>query len=190
MFRPSRALPAFALAIAATAVGCSRKQGIAPPPHVSIDDRDLARRDSVDEAARIAREERERLERERGREAARSLLTAPIYFEYDQDELTAEARATLDAKLPVLRANPETRMRIAGHTDERGSDEYNLALGLRRAATAKRYLAMHGVAAERLETASFGEERPAVDGATETAWARNRRAEFDVTLGRAIVARP
>ena len=186
MFRSSRALPALALAIATAA--CSHQRQVAPPPAVTIDDRDLATRDSVDRAAQIAREEQLRAERERGLDAARNALSAPIYFEYDQDELTAEARATLDTKLPVLRANPDTRIRIGGHTDERGSDEYNLALGLRRAAAAKRYLTMHGIAADRLETVSFGEERPAVEGSNETAWSRNRRAEFDLTIGR-VVAR-
>lgn len=115
--------------------------------------------------------------------ATRSTFEEMIFFDYDQADLTAESRETLDAKLPILRANPAMRIRIAGHTDERGSDEYNIALGQRRAAAAKRYLAAQGIAEERMDVVSYGEERPLVEGADESAWSQNRRDEFEIIVG-------
>ena len=114
---------------------------------------------------------------------ARARLLETIYFEYDKDELRDDARATLDAKLPLLNLNSGLKVRIAGHCDERGSDEYNIALGRRRAETAKKYLVDRGVDASRIETVSFGRERPAVTGESEDAWSKNRRDEFEITAG-------
>ena len=115
--------------------------------------------------------------------AARLRLLETIFFEYDADELRDDARASLDAKIAILNANPGLRIRVAGHCDERGSDEYNIALGRRRAEAAKRYLTDRGIDASRIETASFGRERPAVQGASEEAWSKNRRDEFEITAG-------
>jgi peptidoglycan-associated lipoprotein len=119
----------------------------------------------------------------RARDAARASLTAPIYFDYDSDALTDADRAALDAKVGILNASNGVKIRVAGHTDERGSDEYNLALGQRRAAAAKRYLTQHGVADAVIEIISYGEEHPAVDGHDEAAWSKNRRDEFEITSG-------
>jgi peptidoglycan-associated lipoprotein len=113
----------------------------------------------------------------------RSTLTAAVHFEYDQSDLRPEDRAILDAKVPILQSNPGITLRIAGHTDERGSDEYNLALGERRAAAAKAYLVQRGISAARLETVSYGEERPVVQGTDESAWSQNRRDEFEIVAG-------
>jgi peptidoglycan-associated lipoprotein len=115
--------------------------------------------------------------------AARMRLLETIYFEYDADELRDDAREALDAKIAILNVNPGLRIRIAGHCDERGSDEYNIALGRRRSEAAKRYLADRGIDASRIETSSFGRERPAVPGTTEDAWSKNRRDEFEITAG-------
>lgn len=115
--------------------------------------------------------------------ATRMRLLETIYFEYDADELRDDARESLDAKIAILNANPGLRIRVAGHCDERGSDEYNIALGRRRAEAAKRYLTDRGVDASRIETSSFGRERPAVQGSTEEAWSKNRRDEFEITAG-------
>ncbi|MBM4194555.1 MAG: peptidoglycan-associated lipoprotein, partial [Gemmatimonadetes bacterium] len=120
---------------------------------------------------------------EAARAAARRTLEAVIYFDYDIDEIRDDQKAALDAKVPLLNSNPDLRMRITGHTDERGSDEYNLALGQRRAASVRRYLAARGVAESRFEVQSLGEQRPAQAGETEDAWGRNRRAEFEITAG-------
>jgi peptidoglycan-associated lipoprotein len=134
--------------------------------------------------------ERERLERERmAREAAErartvtSDLAAMINFDYDQAAVRQADQETLDRKAAILIANSGVKLRIAGHADERGSDEYNLALGNRRAAAAKRYLENKGVDGSRLEVVSYGEERPLNPGSDETAYAQNRRDEFEVTAG-------
>lgn len=101
-----------------------------------------------------------------------------IYFDYDRYDITPEAAGVLDTKAAYLKANPGLRVLIEGHTDERGSNEYNLALGERRAQSAKKYLANAGVAGGRLDTVSYGEERPADPGHDEAAWAKNRRDHF------------
>jgi len=120
----------------------------------------------------------------------RTTLTQMVHFDFDQSELRPEDRAILDAKVPILQANGQVTIRIAGHTDERGSDEYNLALGQRRAAAAKRYLSEHGIPESRIETISYGEERPIAQGSNEDAWAQNRRDEFEITSGGGNLRRP
>lgn len=122
--------------------------------------------------------------------AARATLTTAVHFDYDQSELRPDDRAILDAKVPILQANPNVKIRVAGHTDERGSDEYNLALGQRRAATVKRYLIDHGITDARIETISYGEERPVAQGSDESAYAQNRRAEFEITAGEQALRAP
>jgi peptidoglycan-associated lipoprotein len=136
------------------------------------------------EADRIAREKAAAEERARAAmAAARAAFASAIYFDLDKSELTSEARAALDAKLPLLRANPNVRIRIAGHADDRGSDEYNVALSQRRAAAAKRYLVGQGIPADRIDVAGFGEERPAMQGSGEDVWSKNRRDEFEIIVG-------
>jgi len=115
--------------------------------------------------------------------AARATLSEILYFEYDSDELTSDARSKLDAKLALLNANPQVRVRIDGHTDERGTDEYNMVLGRRRAEQAKRYLTDRGIDGSRIETMSFGRERPVAQGSNEDAWSQNRRDEFSIISG-------
>jgi peptidoglycan-associated lipoprotein len=112
-----------------------------------------------------------------------STLTAMVHFDYDQSDLRPGDRSILDAKVPILQANSGVMISVAGHTDERGSDEYNLALGQRRAAAVKAYLVQHGVADSRIQTISYGEERPIAQGNDEAAYSQNRRAEFAVTSG-------
>ncbi|WP_372005812.1 peptidoglycan-associated lipoprotein Pal [Tistrella mobilis] len=99
-----------------------------------------------------------------------------VFFELDSSSLTAEGRQTLSVQADFLRANPAQRVVIEGHADERGTREYNLALGDRRATAAKNYLVALGISPDRLETISYGKERPAVLGSDEAAWAQNRRA--------------
>ena len=104
-----------------------------------------------------------------------------VYFELDRWELSTSARDTLKQNAEMLKSSEGwTALTIEGHCDERGSDEYNLALGARRAKTVARYLKDLGVPESRLRTVSFGEARPAVDGHDELAWERNRRSEFRV----------
>jgi peptidoglycan-associated lipoprotein len=120
----------------------------------------------------------------------KATLTAMVHFDYDRSEIRSDDRTILDAKLPILESNPGVSLRIAGHTDERGSDEYNLALGQRRAAAVKRYLTEHGIQEMRLETISYGEERPIAQGSDEAAWSQNRRAEFEITAGGTALRKP
>jgi peptidoglycan-associated lipoprotein len=114
---------------------------------------------------------------------AREALLAKLYFDFDRSELRDDQRSVLDAKLPVLRANPGIRIRIEGNADERGSDEYNLALGQRRAQTARQYLINNGIDASRIEIASFGEERPVCQEHNEDCWRLNRRDDFVIIAG-------
>ena len=169
-----------------TITGCRRRQPeVTPPPapETTVVDRDAerARQDSI-AAAERAREAAER-ERAAAIARAREMMADVVYFEYDSEQLTVEAEQRLQTKIAILRANPTLRVRVEGHADERGSTEYNLALGQRRAETVKSSLQTYGVDGTRVETLSYGEERPAVSGSSESAWSRNRRAEFAITGG-------
>ena len=153
-----------------------------------------------------AQAERERQEREaadraarqreadaaagRASEEVRNTLASMIHFDYDKSNIRSDDMGTLDQKVAILQANPELRIRIGGHCDERGSDEYNLALGNRRAQSAKQYLVSHGIDASRIETQSWGEEKPLVDGHDESAWSQNRRDEFEIIGGGDNLHRP
>ncbi len=99
-----------------------------------------------------------------------------VFFDLDQFDVDAEDRATLDSQAAWLKQYPRVRVTIEGHADERGTREYNLALGERRANAAKNYLASLGIDSGRLSTISFGKERPDALGSDEASWARNRRA--------------
>ncbi len=142
------------------------------------------------ERAERERAERDRLERERiERETrgAREVLTEIVFFEFDSDEIGGEAEDKLRLKAAVLAANPGVRLRVEGHADQRGSTEYNLALGQRRAEAVRAFLANYGIDPDRFTTVSYGKERPLVEGEDEEAWARNRRAEFAIVAGQVTV---
>jgi peptidoglycan-associated lipoprotein len=176
------------LALAAlTLVGCKRRtpaQGPTPEStFAAFDDsmaRDRARADS------IAAAEATRMRTQREAARAREVLTELIYFEFDSDRLTQESQDQLRAKAAILNANPGVRLRVEGHADDRGSTEYNLALGQRRAEAVRTFLGGFGVGNNRLSTISFGKERPLVEGYGEEVWGRNRRAEFVVTAGEVV----
>ena len=108
--------------------------------------------------------------------------TAPVlqnvYFDFDQHTLTEQARAILDENARYLQINANASITISGHCDERGSDEYNLALGERRAIASGNYIASMGIAPQRIGVISYGEEKPVDSASNEAAWAANRRAEF------------
>ena len=105
-----------------------------------------------------------------------------VFFGLDEDVLTDDDRSTLDSQVAWLQQYPNVRATIEGHCDERGTRDYNIALGDRRANAAKTYLVSRGVSAARLNTVSYGKERPDATGSDESAWAQNRRA-VTVTLG-------
>lgn len=112
-------------------------------------------------------------------EAARADMMSigdTVLFGYDSSQLSAEAMATLDAQAALLNAKQSFRVKIEGHADERGTREYNLALGERRASATRDYLVAKGVDGSRIRIVSYGKERPAVVGSNEDAWMKNRRS--------------
>lgn len=139
------------------------------------------------EAERKAREEAERAAREaeeraRAAEEARAARTfANVYFDYDRFNIRDDQKPTLAGHAERLKAHLDFKVTIEGHCDERGTIEYNLALGQKRADSARAFLVRAGVEAGRLTTFSYGKERPADPGHDESAWSKNRRAEFRVT---------
>jgi peptidoglycan-associated lipoprotein len=142
---------------------------------------DAAREDSIRraEAARAATAE------ETAR--ARTILEEMVFFDYDDSSIRSDAQDVLSQKVSVLRANPNVALAVTGHADERGSIEYNLALGMRRAASVRDYLVGFGLDASRFSIETLGEDRPLDSGTTESAYARNRRAEFQITRGGDII---
>lgn len=131
------------------------------------------------EAAALERKRAEeaRLARE-AREAMAAMESQKIYFDYDSSELKPDAQEVLTIKAAWLKANRSSKLKIEGHCDDRGSTEYNLALGSRRAEAAAKFLNALGISSDRITTVSYGEEKPAVDGKDESAWSQNRRDEF------------
>ncbi|HYY24952.1 MAG TPA: peptidoglycan-associated lipoprotein Pal [Candidatus Udaeobacter sp.] len=107
-----------------------------------------------------------------------------IFYDFDRYDLKADARDTLKANADWLKNNPSARIEIEGHCDDRGTNEYNLALGAKRAQTAKDYLVTLGIPAERLSTISYGEEIPVCKEQEESCWQKNRRARFVVVPSR------
>ena len=186
-------LPALGGALLLGACGGKQQQMGPTPEELAAQ----ARADSI-AAAEAAEAERLRLERERAeaerrareaaeREAARAreIIAQMVHFDYDKYDIRAADQAILREKVGVLRANPNVQIRIEGHADERGSDEYNIALGMRRANAVKDFLVGFGLDPNRCTTVSLGEERPLDRASNETAWAKNRRAEFHITAGEA-----
>lgn len=168
---------AVVFAFAAMTVSCAKKQvkvgGAAEPakpgepkvepakPAPAATTDDAAKKRELEKAQKVAQFEAEK-----------------IYFDFDKSDLKPESKAVLKKKAEFLATYTEYALRIDGHCDERGTNEYNLALGERRATAAKKYLADLGVSAHRISTVTYGEERPADPGHNEAAWAKNRRDEF------------
>ena len=106
------------------------------------------------------------------------LAVRTIYFEYDSSEIQPQFREAIEAHAALLVANPDAIMSLEGHADERGSREYNLALGERRSQAVKRQMSLLGVSSSQIRTTSYGEERPVTEGHDEFAWSQNRRVEI------------
>jgi len=111
-------------------------------------------------------------------EARMAFVNEDVYFNFDDATLTSDARMILKQKVSWLRENPGASVLIEGHCDERGTSEYNIALGQRRAQSIKTFMINAGISTSRLSTVSYGEERPVDFANNETAWAKNRRAHF------------
>lgn len=189
-FRSLVLLTVAAASVATTA--CKKKPVVVPPPaskpfnQDSADAAARARREAEESARRTAEEAARKAAAEKlaaETAAAKSAFATPVYFDYDKSDIRDDQKTALEAKIPAFQANADMRIRVAGHTDNRGSDEYNLALGQRRAAAVKQYLIARGISADRIDVVSFGEERPAVGQENEDAWAKNRRDEFEIVAG-------
>lgn len=163
---------------------CGKKQIQPEEPMVSQADEDAARL-AAEEAARqkqlqeqgladAARQEALR----QAEEAREAFLADDVYFEYDSATLTSNAMDLIKVKALWLQANQMAKVLIEGHCDERGSNEYNLALGDRRAESVRTFLVNLGISPSRLSTVSYGEERPVDSGKSEAAYAKNRRAHL------------
>ncbi len=155
----------------------------APEPMATGPDMDSLR--AYEDSVRRAQEEAARLaaERERAIADARAILEQRVHFDYDQSAIRSDAESVLRQKLAILRSSPQVRIRMEGHADERGSVEYNQALGNRRAQSVLDFFTQQGLTAGAFQTTSFGEERPLSTASNETAWAQNRRVEFVITSG-------
>ena len=180
-----------------------------PPPGPDPDSiaAEQARRDSIAAAQaradsiRRAQEAAQQAERQRRADslaavraetnAVRDLLAGMVNFDFNMSNIRDGADTeTLELKLAILLANPNLRLEIVGHCDERGTDEYNMALGNRRAVSSSAFLTDRGIAESRITVRSRGEEQPLDSGHTEEAWARNRRAEFRIVGGGDVLVRP
>ncbi len=159
---------------------CGKKKTISSAGTVSGYDADAADR------ARQAEEEARQLQeaslaeeaRQKAQMAQERFVNADVYFDFDSAVLQPEAQAVLAEKADWLKANVQARAIVEGHCDERGTNEYNLALGDRRAESAKGFLVDLGISPSRLSTISYGEEKPVDTGKAEAAYAKNRRAHF------------
>jgi peptidoglycan-associated lipoprotein len=174
-------IPGFLFTVSCTKKAVTSDTEVTQP----IEEKDLKAKEAAEKARQeeLARQraiEEERLKEEAAkREAARNqFLTQDIYFDFDSFSILPEAQEILSDKAEWLQDNSDATVTIEGHCDERGTIEYNLALGDRRAESAKAYLVNLGIAESRLNTISYGEERPMDPSNNENAWGKNRRAHF------------
>lgn len=180
------------LAVTVLLNACGGGAEIDPTPAPPAADADSLQRwrDSVDAAAReaaaaAASDEAAAAEARRARALAdaRDNLEQPVYFDYDASEIRMDQREIMRLKAEILNASPQVQIRLEGHADERGSTEYNIALGNRRAVAVRDFLTGFGLPEARFALVSFGEEQPAVRRSDEAAWSQNRRVEFRITAG-------
>ncbi|MCE5251201.1 peptidoglycan-associated lipoprotein Pal [bacterium] len=104
-----------------------------------------------------------------------------VYFDFDKSDIRSDMKGVVTGNAEILNKNNSVKILIEGHCDERGTNEYNMALGQRRADSVKQFFMDYGISSSRLSTISYGEERPAAQGHNETAWSKNRRSEFRIT---------
>ncbi len=172
-------------------VAACKKQPPPPPAPTGPTAEELAQRraDSIaaarraDSIAAARRAAAAKALHERAVAAARSTLEEMVHFDFDKSDIRPDAEAILRKKVDVLRASPQVQIQIQGYADERGSEEYNLALGNRRAESVRQFLVGFGLSESRFTIISYGEEKPLDPGHSEDAWAMNRRAQFVITAG-------
>jgi peptidoglycan-associated lipoprotein len=169
-----------ALVGAALFAGCAKRPPPPPPSEPAPPAVEAPKAEPTPEPVVVAETPKvdEAAERRARIQARIAEVFKTIYFAYDQSSLTDGGKATAEAIAKLMQDAPEMTLRIEGHADERGTNEYNLALGERRAQAVQQYLVSYGVDVSRVTVLSYGEEKPATDGKEESAWAMNRRAEF------------
>jgi peptidoglycan-associated lipoprotein len=155
-------------------VSCAKKAVMEPEVVVVVEEDDAGAKATAEQTAA------EEAARKAAMDARELFLYEDIYFEFDKSDLLAESQEVLRVKADFLKDNPDVLVIVEGHCDERGTNEYNLALGDRRASSAKAFLVNLGIAGSRLTSVSYGEERPADPGHDDEAWAKNRRAHFAI----------
>lgn len=171
-------------------VSCAKKQVTTAEPGMEMTAEEAAAQQAAEDEAAAREAERLRQEREARYRAEAAEMSAEalrqrfeeenVHFDFDKYVLTPQAMMVLDEKAVYLRDNSRVRVLIEGHADERGTNEYNLALGDRRANSAKNYLIKSGVDASRFTTISYGEEQPLCNQRNESCWTKNRRAQFRI----------
>lgn len=192
--------------VAAAACGGSQPE-MAPTPDPDSIAREQARRDSIAaeraraDSIRRAQEEADRIARQRRadslaavrreNEAVMEMVRRMVNFDFNKSDIRdGQDTEVLEQKLAILQTNSGLRIEITGHCDERGTDEYNMALGMRRAVSAKQFLVDRGIAESRISVRSRGEEQPLDSASNEEAWQQNRRDEFRVSAGGGSLKRP
>jgi len=177
------------LCIGLIMMGCPKKTVVKEEPSVKKEEAakiEAAKKEEAAKGEEAARKEFEKslvAKKEPGIEGVvfESSLLKDIHFDFDKYDIRPGDAAILKGNAEVLKKYHKVRIQIEGHCDERGTNEYNLALGERRASSAKNYLLSLGVSPERISTISYGEERPLDPGHTEEAWAKNRRGHTIIT---------
>ncbi|RPH93587.1 peptidoglycan-associated lipoprotein Pal [candidate division KSB1 bacterium] len=161
------------IALAVAVTGCKKKmpKETPPPPPPKVEE--VTPPPAPDTTGQAARELQAQMDADRARIIA-------VYFDYDRSDIRADQRDRVSTNAEIFRRWTDWQVSVEGHCDERGTNEYNLALGERRAIAAKKALVAAGIDGARISIVSFGEERPADPGHTDAAWSKNRRAEFKV----------
>ena len=157
------------------AVGCSRRQQTPPPPPAQPTTRPQPPAQPA--PPRVVPQQPQQQEEA----VPRDLSFTTVYFDFDRSDIRTDQRSAMERNARLLSQYQTVRVRLEGHCDERGTEEYNMALGQRRADAVMQYLTSYGISGSRITTISYGEMRPAATGQNETAWAQNRRCEIVIT---------
>jgi peptidoglycan-associated lipoprotein len=156
--------------------GCPKKAEVTTTPETPQAEAPMKEEPKADAGAGAAKSEVKEEGKEKAAAAAAGLQ--PIYFDFDRSFVRDDAKAVMKANAEWLKANPKVKIKIEGNCDERGTKEYNQALGQRRATSAKKYLTDMGIAANRISLISYGKEKPVCTESSESCWQKNRRDEF------------
>jgi peptidoglycan-associated lipoprotein len=174
-------IPVLAIGFSLGIFACAKKKEpvwVEPPPPPVIE-REVVREEPV---RQVPQEDPLEAERRRLEELMNKIMSDDIYFEFDQATLTSSAKDILSEVGSILKRESRFTVLTEGHTDERGTENYNLGLGMRRAESVVKFLTNYGVASSRLTKVSYGEEQPKAAGSSEDAYAQNRRAAFRVKI--------